>query len=132
MRSGNARGPGGTFREGRPSSSPGTARPASPSCACTTCCGAADLSGWTPNARIRDAGGRIIARADVLFAAQRVVIEVDGRAYHGADRFQADRDRDNALVAAGYVVLRFTWLDLTERPARTLERIRAALRRADA
>lgn len=91
-----------------------------------------NLAGWTPNARILDAGGRTIARADVLFAAQRVVIEVDGRAYHGADRFQADRDRDNTLVAAGYLVLRFTWLDLTEHPARTLERIRAALRRADA
>ncbi len=91
-----------------------------------------NLSGWTPNARIRDVRGRTIARADVLFAAQRVVIEVDGRAYHGADRFQADRDRDNALVAAGYLVLRFTWLDLTDHPARTLERIRAALRRADA
>ncbi|MCB2175899.1 MAG: endonuclease domain-containing protein [Actinomycetales bacterium] len=91
-----------------------------------------DLSGWMPNAPIRDVTGRTIARADALFAAERVVIEVDGRAYHGAERFQADRDRDNALVAAGYLVLRFTWLDLTKHPARTLARIRAALRRSRA
>lgn len=87
----------------------------------------AGLPGWTPNAPVRDGHGRILARADVLFTRQRVIVEVDGRGYHGAERFQADRDRHNALVAAGYTVLRFTWLDLTQHPARTVARIRAAL-----
>ncbi len=78
----------------------------------------ARLTGWEPNAPVR-VRGHVIARADVLFRDVRLVIEVDGRRYHGADRFQLDRDRDNQLVSAGYTVLRFTWHDLTSRPQAT-------------
>lgn len=43
-----------------------------------------------------------------------MVLEADGRAYHTrlAD-FERDRARDNAAVAQGFVVLRFTWRMLT-------------------
>jgi very-short-patch-repair endonuclease len=38
-------------------------------------------------------------------------------AYHvDVDRFRRDRSRQNALVTAGWTILRFTWADLTERP----------------
>lgn len=54
---------------------------------------------------------------DALWAAHKVVIEVDGHRFHGSYRaFQRDRAKANKLVAAGYVVLRFTWPQLTERP----------------
>lgn len=86
----------------------------------------AGVTGWVANAPISEAG-RIIARADVLFPEARLVIEVDGYAWHGPDRFQQDRDRQNRLVAAGWTVLRFTWPDLTDRPDAVVRQIRALL-----
>ncbi len=54
-------------------------------------------------------------------------MEVDGWArHHTPARFQADRERQNQLVLAGWRVLRFTWADLEE-PASVLGQVRAAL-----
>lgn len=40
----------------------------------------------------------------------RLVVEVDGFAYHSAQRrFEGDRRRDSALTSAGWRVLRITW-----------------------
>lgn len=86
----------------------------------------AGLTGWQADVTIR-CGKQILARVDVLFSAQRVVVEVDGRRFHGQDRFQADRTRDNLLQSAGYTVLRFTWEDLTMRPHEVVNRIRQTL-----
>jgi very-short-patch-repair endonuclease len=59
-----------------------------------------------------------------------VAVEVDGWAWHQrADRFQEDRRKQNALVRANWVPLRFTWHDLTQRPTAVLGQIRAALAR---
>ncbi len=44
-----------------------------------------------------------------------------------ADRFVADRRRQNALVNARWTVLRFTWHDLDARPDDVLNEIRVAL-----
>jgi very-short-patch-repair endonuclease len=64
-----------------------------------------------------------------LFAEQRLVIEVDGFAHHvDVSRFRADRRKQNALVAAGWKVLRFTWADLIERPSYVIATIQAMLR----
>jgi hypothetical protein len=43
------------------------------------------------------------------------------------DRFLADRRKGNALVRAGWKLLRSTWHDLTGRPAHVIAEIRAAL-----
>lgn len=86
----------------------------------------AGLMGWTPDAVIRDDQG-ILARVDILFTRERVVIEIDGRQFHGTDRFQLDRDRDNLLHSAGYLVLRFTWHDLTQRPRQMVAQIEQVL-----
>jgi very-short-patch-repair endonuclease len=68
---------------------------------------------------------------DVAFPAARLAIEVDGWAWHrDGERSRAGRRRRNALVAAGWTVPRFTWYDLTERPAEVLTEVVAALRRA--
>ncbi len=54
---------------------------------------------------------------DALWANHGVVIEVDGYQTHGHYRaFQRDRVKANKLVSAGYVVLRFTWHQLTHKP----------------
>ena len=65
---------------------------------------------------------------DFLWPQARLVVELDGRATHGTHRaFQADRDRDGRLSVAGYRVLRFTWFDVTRRPAVVADRIRRML-----
>ncbi len=80
------------------------------------------ISGWKANYRV--AGYRV----DVGFPGSRVALEVDGMAFHsGAEDFQIDRERQNAIVLSGWQVLRFTWLDLTEYPDRVLSVILAAI-----
>jgi hypothetical protein len=66
---------------------------------------------------------------DFAYFRERVVIECDGWEGHGLDRqrFECDRARDAALVASGWVVLRFTWRQITHRPARVAEAIRVTL-----
>jgi len=52
-----------------------------------------------------------------LLVEGRVVVEIDGFAYHSdRSQFAKDRRRDAQLTAMGYVVVRFTWLDAVRRP----------------
>ncbi len=82
----------------------------------------AGITGWKANYRVAR------YRVDVGFPGPRVALEVDGMAFHsGAEDFQIDRERQNAIVLKGWQVLRFTWLDLTEYPDRVLAIIRAAI-----
>jgi hypothetical protein len=51
-----------------------------------------------------------LRRLDFIYAAERVVIEADGRKTHdNDDAYEDDRERDNALIARGWYVLRWTW-----------------------
>lgn len=89
----------------------------------------ARLGGWLFNHEIRAHDGRLIAIGDCVHREARVVIEVDGMAWHStAERFQRDRSRQNALVNEGWHVLRFTWTDLVDRPRDVRAEIRKALR----
>ncbi len=60
-----------------------------------------------------------------------VIVECDGWAYHGVkrDNFERDRERDARLIAAGWIVLRFTYRAITTRPKATADRIREAVER---
>lgn len=67
---------------------------------------------------------------DLLFSDERLVLEVDGFASHGSRAaFERDRDRDAALAALGYEVMRFTWRAIVERPELVVARIAAVLAR---
>lgn len=48
--------------------------------------------------------------ADILLADYRLVIEVDGWEFHGKYKagFQRDREKDRALMLAGYRICRFS------------------------
>jgi len=82
----------------------------------------ARIGGWRVGYRC------LVYQLDVAFPEQRLAIEVDGWAWHvEVDRFRADRQRQNALVNAGWRVLRFTWHDLNARPEAVVSGIRAAL-----
>jgi very-short-patch-repair endonuclease len=82
----------------------------------------AGITNWHANFPV--AGYRI----DVAFPDSRVAIEVDGLAFHSdTDAFHHDRLRQNAISLAGWQVLRFTWLDLTEYPERVVVTVRHAI-----
>lgn len=89
----------------------------------------AGIGGWLANEPILDEQGHLLGVGDIVFFDARLVIEVDGRRWHGAEgnRFQRDRTRQNALVQAGYRVLRFTWYDLTRRPGYVVATVRRML-----
>lgn len=69
---------------------------------------------------------------DAYWPRHKVVVEVDGYGSHGHwAAFQRDRARDNRLVAAGYVVLRFTWHQLTGSPMKVAAEIVRTLARRE-
>jgi very-short-patch-repair endonuclease len=57
-------------------------------------------------------------RVDALWRAHKLVIELDGHATHAnAAANETDRRRELTLRAAGYTVVRYTWEQVTQRPA---------------
>lgn len=75
-----------------------------------------------------DAAGAFVAQVDLAYVPARLAIECDGDHWHsGRQRRQADLDRQNRLVLAGWTILRFTWEDLVQRPHVIVERVTAAL-----
>ena len=63
------------------------------------------------NASLRVAGAWI--EVDCLWRAERLVVELDGRAFHEvATAYERDRTRDRALSVAGWRVIRVTWRQL--------------------
>jgi hypothetical protein len=83
-------------------------------------------SGWEFNVPIYDSDG-LVGVVDAFHRPTGTVVELDSRAFHGPDRYQPDRTRDQRLAARGYVVLRFTWEDIDRRPEQAWARIRHTL-----
>jgi very-short-patch-repair endonuclease len=87
----------------------------------------AGIRGWVSDYSVSGVGV-----LDFAFPDLRLAIEVDGRAWHSSsERFQSDRLRQNALVAAGWTILRFTWDDIVNRPDDAVATIRATLDRLE-
>jgi hypothetical protein len=61
-------------------------------------------------ADLYDGHGQFLGRADLYYPDRRLIIEYDGANHR--DRLTADMRRQNALVNAGYHLLRFTAADL--------------------
>jgi very-short-patch-repair endonuclease len=65
---------------------------------------------------------------DTYWPRRRVMVEVDGYGAHGhRQAFERDRAKDAKLTAAGYVVIRVTWRQLTQQPMAIAAQIAAAL-----
>jgi hypothetical protein len=64
---------------------------------------------------------------DALWPDQRLVVELDGHAYHRRASFERDRIRDATLQLAGYRVLRVTHARLEREPKAITEAARSLL-----
>ena len=75
----------------------------------------ARIKGWQSNLPVLINGQ--VFYIDIAFKQQKLAIEIDGR-LHETDEslFESDRWRQNALVADGWRVLRFTWAMLRDHP----------------
>jgi hypothetical protein len=68
-------------------------------------------------------------RVDLAYPNERVAIEYDGFVPHSQkSQFERDRQRQNAFVLNGWTVLRFTAVDLRDRPYGIVREVRDALR----
>jgi very-short-patch-repair endonuclease len=76
---------------------------------------------------IRSAAGEFLGRADFAWPDRKVLVEFDGDVHRERDVFVRDARRQNALVAAGWTVLRFTSADVLGRPEEVIAQIRRAL-----
>lgn len=71
------------------------------------------ITGWRANYRLVLPSG--IRFLDIAFEKARLGVELDSWEHHRSfDRFQDDRDKDRALVEAGWTVLRFTHRSLDQ------------------
>jgi hypothetical protein len=63
---------------------------------------------------------------DVVFRDLKLALEVDGRSVHDrAVQSESDKERDRELQKLGWVILRFVWRDVRDRPQVVLRDIRA-------
>ncbi len=67
-------------------------------------------------------------KADFCWRDCHLIVEFDGYRYHGHRyAFERDRRRDQAHIAAGYTVIRFTWRQLEDEPLRVVAVIAMAI-----
>ncbi len=84
------------------------------------------IKGWVANATVQVGEAPYVP--DVRFRAAPVACEVDGYEHHSSrDASTRDRRRQNALVLAGWTVLRFTWEMLADEDA-VITSVKAAVR----
>jgi len=71
-----------------------------------------------------------VLRVDFVWREHRVIVETDGHGTHSTRQaFEEDRRRDQRLMAAGWIVMRVTWRQLTRNPEEVLDRLGQLLRR---
>ena len=76
----------------------------------------ARITGWEGNWPIVVEGGSLYY-IDIGFQLLKLAVEIDGRLHEtDEDLFESDRWRQNALVADGWTVLRFTWRMIRDHP----------------
>jgi hypothetical protein len=81
-----------------------------------------------PRCNVHLATARGLLEVDAVWPAAAVVVELDGVRVHDTARaFHADRRRDAALAAEGYVVVRLTWRRVTRERAEVAAELRRIL-----
>ncbi len=88
---------------------------------------AAGLPPPVPQHVVHVAGRRY--RLDFAYPDQLVALEGDGFEFHSdLEQFDRDRARQNDLVLAGWLVLRFSWRHIVRQPEWVADQIAAGLR----
>ena len=65
---------------------------------------------------------------DFAYPEVKLALEVDGWEVHSSPAaLQRDLQRQNALIALGWTILRFTWADVVRKPAAVAPQIRTVL-----
>jgi very-short-patch-repair endonuclease/predicted transcriptional regulator of viral defense system len=78
--------------------------------------------------RVHDDQGRFVAEVDLAYPQIRLAIEIDGFRWHSSPaRKRADEERQNRLILAGWIVLRFSATEVRTHPDRLVVAVRAAL-----
>jgi hypothetical protein len=81
-----------------------------------------------PRLSVHVDGGERLYEVDAFFAAERLIVELDGRQVHAtARKFQEDRRRDSVLAARDYQTLRYTWRRLHDEPESVAAEVRRVL-----
>ena len=74
--------------------------------------------------------GGMSLEADYVWPESRLIVELDGQAFHDtATAFEQDRARDRALAAHGWTVIRVTWRQLQRDELQLARDLRSLLRR---
>jgi very-short-patch-repair endonuclease len=69
-----------------------------------------------------DESGGFVGRIDLAYPGEKLAIEADGYDSHSQrEDWQRDRTRQNALIAAGWIVYRITWADAARHPRRVVD-----------
>lgn len=87
------------------------------------------IAGWVPNMTVTlpTYGPAVL---DLAFPELKIVVEIDGWAYHRDLRaFLRDARRQNALAAEGWIVIRTNWYELRETPETFTRALAAAIAR---
>ena len=85
----------------------------------------AGLSRPEVQVNLRDSAARFVGRVDLYYPEARLVLEYDGGNHR--ERLVEDNRRQNALVNAGYRLLRFTAADIYNRANLVVAQVSAAL-----
>jgi very-short-patch-repair endonuclease len=72
-------------------------------------------------------GDRFVAEVDLAYPDLKIAIELDGKHHLDEDVWQRDLPRQNDLLLEGWLILRFTWKRVSEKPELVIREIRAAL-----
>jgi len=87
----------------------------------------AGLPAPTPQVVIRSANGDFLARGDLVYEDERIVIEYDGEHHLTPEQQAKDADRRHLLALDGWLVVTITRRDLRD-PRRAIRKVDGALR----
>ena len=66
-------------------------------------------------------------RVDNEYKPYRVIVELDGEAFHKGNVARGDSARDNAHIVSGFITFRFGWADVTKTPCEVSRQVATAL-----
>lgn len=87
----------------------------------------AGLPAPTPQLVIRSATGGFLARSDLVYEEERIIIEYDGEHHLTPEQQARDADRRHSLAIDGWLVVTITRRDLRD-PRRAVRKVEEALR----